>query len=524
MNFNVLKYGTAVLASITLGTAVFYSSQDRTRVKTEDIVELAEACAERALVTAGGSGTRSITITCGNLTNTFSLPVYDPSTNLVITSVPIMVNVGTNLYRDSDGSLRHYVNNSGTILVTNTFITTGKFFRADVPFSVHQGRSMTFATNMSSTYTNIEVQDNQIIGATNVANAVGIFNSISLLQWVDDQIYAMIPRFVDHTKKYGGTYDSWFTNVSMVIPPMWTQSNIFQEAGVGSNAFFSPINAVGITVSNLFERYKVLSLLQETYSDGLCSNRYEVTFNTQEYLLYDGTPPVYISYEDDYFEEVKEKVPWAFLESDYSISFESDWGAEETSEYRYIYYYHLFSESPNGFPISYTNLTTYPLYYLHYRQILIYGGGYFRWFFPGFYKVSLNSMPEVRRDEIFKGKDNGEIFRQPNYQAQGIIGDVDFYVRRGVINWPFLGIAVCNTCYKVGGYYDIDGSQYISESLSYNPLDLDISATRYFDYKTNTYYTTTVYYRGETKDALDSCVFLTGPVITKWNFTKCVPP
>lgn len=111
MTWARLTYGTAILAFIVLGTAIYYDDT-RTAVKPEDMVELIEAVAERQLAVASSQPTNTIAWTniawqtAGTITNGWS------------------VNGGV-----TNWSLTRVVEPSGESVQTSTFVSTGQYFR-----------------------------------------------------------------------------------------------------------------------------------------------------------------------------------------------------------------------------------------------------------------------------------------------------------------------------------------------------------------------------------------------------------
>lgn len=130
MTWRALTYGTAVLASLTIGTAIYYSDS-RILVKTEDITELLEAVSERQLAL-------STTITTQRMG--YQQVQWADAT-------PAATWDGTNLhngYWSYDGTTSavptSYKVPAGESTYSNTFISTGQWFRAWVPVYTNVGR------------------------------------------------------------------------------------------------------------------------------------------------------------------------------------------------------------------------------------------------------------------------------------------------------------------------------------------------------------------------------------------------
>ncbi len=107
MTWTRLALGTSVLASLVLGPAIYYT-HDRAQVRTEDIVELLEAIAERRLALA---------------TNIV--------TNTVVWSTPEWTPV-------EGGS---YLQLAGWSTITNTFVSSNQYFREWVAITSQVGRT-----------------------------------------------------------------------------------------------------------------------------------------------------------------------------------------------------------------------------------------------------------------------------------------------------------------------------------------------------------------------------------------------
>lgn len=117
MTWTKLGFGTAVLASLTLGSAIFYDMASRNQVRTEDVVELLEATAERRL------------------------PLQTSvSSNVVAWSNAVWTIDESADYDDGTGGRSNYLQFSHWNVCTNRFVTTGQWFRAWEPITSQVGR------------------------------------------------------------------------------------------------------------------------------------------------------------------------------------------------------------------------------------------------------------------------------------------------------------------------------------------------------------------------------------------------
>lgn len=562
MNVVRLKYGTAVLATLTLGIAAFYT-WDRTRVKTEDIVELVEACSERLLVIAPQTGVSTNIIVLGSLTNTFLLPIYGATTNMIVTTNVVYSPAGTNRYRIGGSGTNtvytNYVASNGISVVTNWFVSTGQYFRTWSAFEEHDGRTMTVLTNIvtngTTIVTNLWIQDHQVSVVTNVANAIGIFNNQSLMAWIDAAIYYAIPRYVDHTKKTNGIYDAWFSshsNVSLVVPPLWSTTGIFTYAGIGdtnSGTFTWPTNGqyVGpITISNLWERYVILSLLQETYVDAAFSNRILVTSKLNDIFWVDFSGSYYSPYVTNVNYWAAIIASGYFPSNGWSIDCWSQLaGLPLVSNYNMTGNYQVFLDQ------ELTNVITVPLGYRHNvslqlgsstnvtvrlsGSVLEGGGSTFNVDTP------LQDRSETINNEQW-GESVGRLFRPANQNALGISGAVDLYGRWGTSTLyggdgsgrlRYIGGTSTSTCMKVGEVLTVDGAAQafadvtIDTNITHPALSFEFhSSTNYVTTNGSvyTYYSDCVFYASNGvifTNHLYAPAMLSGPAITRWNFMRC---
>ena len=385
MTWTKLALGTAVLSALTLGTAIYYAPTSRNQVRTEDVIELDEAIAERALAL-------STSIVTNTLVWSNAVWSVDPVTNRYWVS-----GSGTN------GITTNFVVFSGWERLTNTFISTQQYFRTWVAITSQVGRireplHRSYSVNgyqtgsliISHTYDGVyafsdyttngtgiveyrwtngayvlsvmpqdqqyvwklqnlvtyrddlqsgsmagsfwyywltgakrtvnispsaEIMDQMTIvssnrigtnvvittntvpvppleyparSVTNVANAIGIYNSKALVDAIDTSINNLLPSFVDMSQESGGTFDAWFavhTNATALpalslvrafellgpscgtnIVEWWGGTNGYwlNYPARGTNAAIYGSNVIVVTKEALIARYKVLNLMSAT--------------------------------------------------------------------------------------------------------------------------------------------------------------------------------------------------------------------------------------------------------------------
>ena len=365
----------------------------------------------------------------------------------------------------------------------------------------------------------------------------------NIIACMDGSIFSLLPGFVDHTKKSGGTYDSWFaskSNVNLVVPPSWSTTGVFTEAHIGDSvngrfSWSSDGNYTGpVNITNLCERITLLSMMQETYIAGSFSNRYSIDESYSETL---AVEEYYGNYTNvDYLPLLYNLLPWAYIPSGWTLDFATDWGATNTFMLCNIHYLHELTKT------SSTNLIAFPLACVRVRQIYNQyeqAGLLYHLWDPSYYECPpMHYMQWLyglacTRSENAKGAVDGHIFRLGNANASGIYGDVDVYLRNGTASYNgSISVNPTNFCRRYSAYSNICGDQNVYVPLSVSPAICNPSLVYTNVSYTNWVSTDELGSWGQEQgswagpsgtSATYSASISSGPIVTKWNFGMCKP-